>query len=263
MPRRRSWHRRRRTRRWLILSAIAATLLTSFVWAPPLWRHAQLLYWQRQCLNYTAPPDQVVYESDPTAAAKLLASSKACRTDASGAAYLVPEAWESFYSLLSPPGGRSQGTVFLHRLRRPDGVERLLAVDLIDADNPSMFHASIFQPGTAITRPRQVGNVMTMGMAIGGGDAFVFAATRPSKWRRVYAGRGDPADASHFTFVWESPFRRFMFDGWLLNDDRFVLETRESEGWLGITKYHMEGIPYVPFGPKIYLPPPPSTSPAP
>src|SRR3954454_9414678 len=67
-------HRRRRLVRGLALLLLAvAAVAVGWRWGPAAWRRAELLYWQRQCLAYTAPPAQVVYEEDPARVQALLA----------------------------------------------------------------------------------------------------------------------------------------------------------------------------------------------
>src|SRR5438105_10681008 len=69
----------RRGRRWQTRSIIFAILLVlggvGWRWGTVARRQAQVLYWQRKCLTYTATADQVVYDEEPAAAARLLARS--------------------------------------------------------------------------------------------------------------------------------------------------------------------------------------------
>ena len=46
---------------WLTLCIIGASLAT-WRWGPAAWKHVQILYWQRQCLNYIAGADEVAYD---------------------------------------------------------------------------------------------------------------------------------------------------------------------------------------------------------
>jgi len=55
--------RRARFRRCLALAGVALALLSSLWWGPPLWRNARAVYWQRQCIAYSAPANQVVKAS--------------------------------------------------------------------------------------------------------------------------------------------------------------------------------------------------------
>src|SRR5436305_1688958 len=102
-----------RTRKWLFRSTLLAILLVltgvAWRWGPAARRQAQLLYWQRKCRTYTAPRDEVVYEEDPAAAARLLVNNAAHyapyplkRTPAPGApapanaAARLPACWSRF-----------------------------------------------------------------------------------------------------------------------------------------------------------------------
>ena len=66
-PRRRKW-----IRRSVLLVCLAMVVAAGWRWGPQAWRRAQLLYWQRQCLRYSAPADQVVYTTDVAIAVGLL-----------------------------------------------------------------------------------------------------------------------------------------------------------------------------------------------
>jgi hypothetical protein len=56
----------RRKRRWLRRGSVVLVLATAFVTANyfhrPIWTQVQILYWQRQCLNYDEPPGHVACE---------------------------------------------------------------------------------------------------------------------------------------------------------------------------------------------------------
>src|ERR1051325_9428616 len=71
-------------RRWVRRTALAIFLLVvcSVIlrFGRPVWTQVQVLYWQRQCLAYTAPPQIVVYEEEPKAAAKLILGDKQYRS---------------------------------------------------------------------------------------------------------------------------------------------------------------------------------------
>lgn len=58
------------------LALVALTMLGLATWrgGAPAWEYAKVRHYQRQCFNYTAPADQVVYEEKPAAAAKLLSN---------------------------------------------------------------------------------------------------------------------------------------------------------------------------------------------
>src|SRR3954471_18770976 len=56
---------------WVVL--IAAVFFAGYRWGSQALQQTQLLYWQRQCLSYAPPADMVVYESEPSAVATLVA----------------------------------------------------------------------------------------------------------------------------------------------------------------------------------------------
>src|SRR5207302_9559063 len=64
-------------RRGLVVAALFVAVFSAWAFGPSLWRAAQARYWQRKCLNYTAPADQVVYADDPAEAAALLKNDPA------------------------------------------------------------------------------------------------------------------------------------------------------------------------------------------
>src|SRR4051812_19812732 len=57
--------RRRRIRRVVAILFLLAIAWPVYHFGPPLWEKSKVLYYQRQCLAFTAPPDQVVYDDDP------------------------------------------------------------------------------------------------------------------------------------------------------------------------------------------------------
>jgi hypothetical protein len=142
--------RRRWLRRGILLVLVLGCTLAGWRWGPYAWRQGRILYWQHQCMIYTAGPDVVAYEEEPQAAAKLLASGSgyvACpfsrETAENSRVYLditaagqAPTCWQEF---LETGGGRiteyrlSHGcretsplcVVFLHE-RTSDCIHALL-----------------------------------------------------------------------------------------------------------------------------------------
>jgi hypothetical protein len=125
--------------RAILASVFAALVVSGWWWAPPTWRRMQLLYWQHRCLEYQPANDQVVY--DPKSAAPAH----------------PPAAWSNFYSIYSPPGFRSAGTVFLHELQKPNGDRRLVAVDLdLYSLGPTLVaYPRVFIPGSLFESPKE------------------------------------------------------------------------------------------------------------
>ena len=65
------WLHRKRVRRLLLATVLIGVVVTGWRWGPPAWRAARFRYAERECLSYTAPANQLVYE-DGLPAASLL-----------------------------------------------------------------------------------------------------------------------------------------------------------------------------------------------
>src|SRR5215212_5407675 len=63
---------RRRMRTALVVTIVVIITFAAWQRGPAAWGRMRLLYWQRQCLRYQPPADQVVYEDEPEAATALL-----------------------------------------------------------------------------------------------------------------------------------------------------------------------------------------------
>jgi hypothetical protein len=199
-------HRRRR-RRLVLFATVALAVIVSAKWLKPAVNHGRLLYFQHRCLTYTAPPDHVAFDISATRSR--------------------PSEWQMFYALFSPPGGRDDGTIFLHGLQRPDGAGRLVAITVgrpmltsirdlaIDAID---FDVHVIRPGTLWSRPRLCHEQIWR-------TPFVrpFAGDRQV---RLFTGQCDPANLAHFTIGYECDGKRGTIDGWLQSDDTILLEPR-------------------------------------
>lgn len=204
---------RRVARRLSFLAVVLAVACTSVWWFPRLRDNAQMFYWQRQSMAHAVSPVTVVHDRPAGPA------------NAPPAVMLVPRAWTNLYRSISPPGLRSQGTVFLHALRPREGTRRLVAVDVADAGPiTSRRHVEhveltwrVIEPGVVLTRPRVVRT---------GERALLF--DRNLSGYQLTAGRVDPADPSHFTFTCVVGDRTHTIDGWLRSDDSVSIEFRPA-----------------------------------
>lgn len=197
-------YRRKAVRRAIGLALLVAVALPlGWKAGPPAWQRLKLLYWQRQAMSYTPPPDQVVYD------------------EASGfSSFAKP--WEHFYQLFSPPGRLPAATLFLHERRNGKGQIRLVAVDGSNgpsvAANPMHFMMSVYviRPGGAFTQP----------MVVADASQLINVRSTFSDHVRRYAGQPDPADPSHFTMRCQVKDQSIIIDGWLQDDDTVKLERR-------------------------------------
>lgn len=240
------WHRWR----WRIacLVAILVALYCAVRYGGDTLRQAQCVYWQRQCLNYTAAPDQVVYEEEPTAAARLLAGNPLCtrRTSRNPViageplppkpAVLRPGCWQSLCDTLTTAGRPTYSPldaaiVFLHERTAPNGERYLVCVDYYrdgGAFQPvwiAGFNCTPIAvvPGTLTHLPRTV----PFGYDI---DVISGYPKQPPN-TRIYAGQPDPADPSHFTIRYEMWGKEDAIDGRIDNTGHIILQQRHIPDW--------------------------------
>jgi hypothetical protein len=215
--------RRRWVRRLILGMVLLSALGAAVQWGPGAYRQASVLYWQRQCMRYTAPGEMVVYESDPNAGAVLQSADRHYQLAAAGswgrsatrtATGYLPECWNRFSRVAPgflPP---TAPVVFLHELRTPSGQRRLVSV--VATFEPSELplfisgydvSATVIAPATWRMLPRN----RTGGVALS-----VLSGPQPKPPHvRVYAGQPDPADPSHFTIRYEVDGVEHVADGWL------------------------------------------------
>ena len=180
--------RRRKVVRQTVLLALLAGVVAAGVWWFPVVRGRVVLYLlQRRCLNHAPPADEVVYDVGAERASALMSDGRYHHfAGPPQAAFLVPKYWSDFYSALSPPGFKSHGTVFMGRMKTPDGEARLVAIDMvIDSSSEILLTSRVVQPGTLHKRP-----------VLLSASIYRFASAELTG-AAVTPGRTDPADPSH------------------------------------------------------------------
>ena len=211
-----------RVRRWGQMLALSALLIVAVITAPKIARYVTLLQYQRQCLRYAAPPTQVVLETDPAEAKKLLADPRYADDARSTKAWLVPAEWTAYHAAMGS-GFQTSGTVFLHERTTPQGVRCLIGVDVnlipLAPTHAASLGSRIIRPGTAFRNPRS-GRTVTRG----DGSQIRFHPTADRL--TIYAGQPDPADPSHFTIDYDLNGVRHTVDGWLEDDEWVKMELR-------------------------------------
>lgn len=203
--------------RTVCLVALGIVFLTAFWWEPRVAGRIQSIAYRRQCMAYVAPADQVVFEEDPDAIAKLT-GQPGYEATVGGRLRWVPSFW-----LKEVPGLQTQGTAFLHGLKSPGGHNRLVGIDVT------------VQPGYWL---ESTGNIEDLAITatiinpIGGfiSDKPVHLAqtalwvcpTNPMPMR-FFAGKVDPNDPAHFSFDYERAGHRGTIEGRLNDDDTILL----------------------------------------
>jgi len=170
---------------------------------PQAGERAVLLYHQRGCLNYTAPPDQVVFDSDPARVVKL-ANDPNFVISGGRAFRRSPEDWlalsRELPSGFSPPAA----LLFMHELRAPGCAPRLVVIEQGgNSANPEYF----LVPGGfdhRVLEPAGIQHALNDVTGPCSGNTPLAPSSRSAF--RIYAGQPDPADPSHFTI-------RFTADG--------------------------------------------------
>jgi hypothetical protein len=139
--------------------------------------------------------------------------------------------WTNFYAEYSPPGGRSDATLFLGQRTSPSGNIRLVAVDgIVDAfgrpvdgghDITYMIyaHGRLFAPGRGTSDPVQLVRIGFPESSAG--FSYKGSAT-------IWAGQPDPSNRAHFTIRANVDGIERVIDGWLRDDDTLLLETRPT-----------------------------------
>jgi hypothetical protein len=203
------WRQRKAFRRAAFAAALLLLILGSLKFLRPAWNHARLLHYQRRCLTHVEVPGTIVF-------------------DAANLTRKINADWERFYALFSPPGGKHGATVFLHELRRPDGVTRLVAVEadlpasamprqLLLMFAPLRLDSTVIVPGGLLEQPQLQSN---------GSWLTPFNFSDPSGLY-LHAGQIDPANPSHFTIAFDYPDHSGTIDGWLQPNDSILFELRD------------------------------------
>jgi hypothetical protein len=172
-------------------------------------------------MEYTAPADRAVYDNRGSSLVTLQRSDPAYRTLADGALAYVPDVWQKYMSIASPPGVVSEGTVFLHRLRT-HGKERLVAVNIQNITTPRSFPA--LPLSIAVIEPAGLaGNQRFLQQDFTVRNYYLSTKTYATA---VFSGQSDPLDTSHFTFEVLHDNQQTIVDGWLLDNDRVSIRER-------------------------------------
>lgn len=238
--------RRKWLRRCVLLITLLGVSAACSRWGGAAWHQARLLYWQRQCLRYTTPADQIVYDEDPINAAKLLAadsqyapyplkrggiSAPSAGLPVNAAAH-VPACWTRFESLTNTPvaiqWARGYGSIaFLHERVSPSGHRRLVGVRYFPDTNS--FVAS-FLNGYNCNTEAITPATLTMPPAPAMRAYLIDVLSgwpRHPPMVRMYAGQIDPNDPSRFTIRYEMWGQTDTLDGRLEDNDDVTLTPRK------------------------------------
>jgi len=206
-------------RRVFLALALMAIVAAAARWGRPAYDRAALLYHQHACMNYLAPADQVVFDSDPAHAVSLATDPDFVLSG--GCAFRrSPNDWQPFKLTPAWMPPTQQAMIFLHERRAAGGMPRLVAIERDAGPDCLAFSASVFEP-MGIRRPLNL-KAVTAGMSSDVGDTTTHPDTR------FFAGQPDPIDPSHFTIRYERAGATHLIDGYLLTDNSITLTQRDK-----------------------------------
>jgi hypothetical protein len=215
--------RKRRIRRVVLLCLGVATAVAGFRWGPTTWARTILLYHQRNCLRYTAPPDQVVFESDPARVALLAVDPN--YVIAGGCAFRKPPPdWVAIGPTAAVRTTGPVAMIFLHELKT-GGVSRLVGIERAVGATASPYFIAGYDVETHSIRPASFRQPQVSEQHFAW-PIDVMDGIAPHLDIRIYAGQVDPADGSHFTIRYEHRGTTGTADGYLRADGRIDLKPR-------------------------------------
>ena len=249
-PPRVKWHNRRSVRRTAVGILISALVVFFAVTGRvALERYREHREWtdflarQQRGLSYTAPPDLVVYEDDPSKFEKLLASDpNYVRVEGGGYKKLYASdpddvrgeggGIKNYFAdptyvarplitfvgyvplvarqLPEPDFVTDLPILFLHGRRSPDGVTHLLCVTVRGVDRSGDVLLIAYSAEAVTSRTRRFVPSMPP-RRIGG------SINLSSKHVTFMAGQPDPADPSHFTIGYKFAGQPGIIEGWVRN----------------------------------------------
>lgn len=230
--------------RWLILFFIGIACYAAWQWGAHALSRSNVLYAQRRCLSYTASPEQVVYEEEPTRVAGMLKQSggyvsypleRHLGKKSRAAAATIPDCWRQFIPLVPrlpypfPRTGDAAGAIlFLHERTSPAGHRRLVCVryyaetfsftpNFIESYN---IESNAITPATWTAPPARSNRPLSVAVTSG------FPHQPPNV--RIFAGQIDPNDPARFTIRYQMWGREDVLDGRLMDDDTVSLQPRNQ-----------------------------------
>ena len=237
---------RKIVRRLSLALAFVTMAVCVWQWGPNAWRQARLLYWQRQCMTFSAPADMVVYEEEPGAVARLLhvpaytpyvPPSFSQSASTAQAAAFEPSCWTTLNSVLPPlmrayvRGYGIGAFIFLHERISPGGHRRLVCLNYApDRTNLSPSFVNGFNYWSWAFSPATWTTTLTGKDRVYGYDIMTSTPLHPPLVR-IFAGQPDPNDPSHFTIRYQMWGQEDVLDGRLLDNDDVSLTPRHLPDW--------------------------------
>lgn len=229
---------KRRLQKWIVRAAVVA-IAFGLLWLVLFARwQIRVLYWQRQCMAYTPPPNQLVFEdmlparvAPPvgfstglfsTAGESVAANPIECRARFDAAVSNMD--YVPYSGTKLPQFYSDGGTLLLHAMKNGAGATRIVQVRLLGR-GPSRLDldCGVGRPGTFSFEGFYESHRQS--------PPFPFPESDLSgKKLRVFAGHVDPARPDHFTVDWEIGGKRGVLDGVLRDDDEIIFQLTAASG---------------------------------
>jgi hypothetical protein len=200
-----------RFQRWTIRGLIVLVLLSSIGWGPSLCHNLRAVYWERQCMSYASPADEVAYGIDLTTGGIVVQKS-------------VP-AWDTYYGFIKYAPAPSKGgfpVLFLHARQARGERPQLVAVDLRGGNITAgelIFNTWTPHAGSLTYPPEVRSGIYTVRLP----------ELKTAEYLRFYTGQPDQNDLSHFTIVFEIDGQKGTIDGRVIGEGRVDLRVLGHE----------------------------------
>lgn len=215
--------RRRRIRRLALLLLLLCIGLAGWRWGPAVKQHAELLYWQRKCLNFQIPPDTLLYERDLVKAAQRLKQNAdyVPAGERGGAAMYYPQCLREL-DARAPTGLLYDdfAITFLHERCTPSGKRRLVVMYSWPWYDFGVWNWRLYNPG-GVSKPTLLNK---------GETSFRERRVRGSGIP-AYLGpcQADPTDATHFILpVLANGKQVAIYDARLTDQDTIEITLRPT-----------------------------------
>ena len=167
-------------------------------------------------MGYAAPPEQVVFDSDP-ARVVILAKDPNYVISGGFAVRKPPADWHAVRAELLPSAAPTAAVLFLHE-RTSGGTRRLIAIERAAGVRSSPFFLVGYDVDSQVIEPatlRRAARAIPFAYLIRVADMV-----GPLMDLRIYAGQPDPADASRFTIRYEYLGKMHIAEGRVAEDGR-------------------------------------------
>ena len=187
--------RQRRWFRWVVaLCVVAVVGQVTWRYGGTVWRHAQVLWWQRACMAYARPANLLVYTDDPAEADKISRGEYIQMYRTGPAYYRDLPAYQGLSSLVGYDAGSGGATVYMHARKNNAGDRRLVIIYIRGAGTQRYLDVSVFAPATLTSRGKWLSRSTAREFHAGDANGAPL---------RLFAGQDDPNDPTAFVIPYE------------------------------------------------------------